>query len=47
MIEDHLKAALKSELLEYDFDGDKPLSMISMYSSSSSQDEDDQSSTRK
>lgn len=48
MVEDHLKAVLKSEVMEHHFDREKPVSMISMYSSNSSQeDEDDESSTRK
>lgn len=40
MVEDHLKAVLKSEVMEHHYDRDKPLSMISIYSSNSSQDDD-------
>lgn len=43
MVEDHLKAVLKSEAMGHHFDGDKPVSMISMFSSNSSQDEDESS----
>lgn len=41
MVEDHLKAVLKNEVMEHHFDRDKPISMVSMYSSNSSQDEDE------
>lgn len=49
MVEDHLKAVLKSEVMEHHFDRNKPVSMISMYSSNSSQDDEDdtEGSTRK
>lgn len=38
---DHFKAVLKSEVTDHHLDPDKPKSLISMYSSNSSQDEDE------